>query len=157
LTVQEPIQALINATANTDAMGARVAQVMNGKDYTSLAAARAELAALQATQGQADSVRTALYQDQKMHADDAASHGGAGDIEFVNGEHMIVDRNGHPMRVVDVQTSKGGAVYRKSDGTLTPDLHGGPVPAGVVLVNLAGVQVDAKGQPLHAGPEAPSH
>ncbi|WP_211097533.1 hypothetical protein, partial [Burkholderia sp. LS-044] len=77
-------------------------------------------------------------------ADDDADGG----IDFVNNERMIVDRDGRLKPVPHVRTAQGGAVYRRDDGRLTTDIHGGPLPAGVVLVNEAGMQVDASGRPL---------
>ncbi|EDT37596.1 hypothetical protein BamMEX5DRAFT_6622 [Burkholderia ambifaria MEX-5] len=86
--------------------------------------------------GRAQPELTALYRDTAGGAVYTADADGG--MDFVNNEHMIVDRDGHLKPIPHVRTAQGGAVYRRDDGQLTTDIHGGPLPAGVVLVNEAG-------------------
>lgn len=65
--------------------------------------------------------------------------------DYVNAEHIVVDRHGVPKPVAHVKTATGEPVYRRDDGMLTTDIHGGRLPAGVVLVNDQGVRVDERG------------
>ncbi|MEN8518154.1 hypothetical protein, partial [Burkholderia sp. RS02] len=87
---------------------------------------------------------------QQMITVQAAQHWGIGEVGtgvvFVNSEHMVVDRDGHLIRIIHVRTVHGDPVYLKDDGTFTTDSHGGRLPAGVVLLNDRGLEVDERGQ-----------
>ncbi|MCA7961291.1 hypothetical protein LGM14_27830, partial [Burkholderia multivorans] len=71
------------------------------------------------------------------------------DAVFVNSEHMVVDRDGHLIQAPHVRTANGEPVYLKADGAFTTDLHGAPLPAGVVLLNDRGDEVDERGRPIN--------
>ncbi|AKA80549.1 hypothetical protein VO64_0003 [Pseudomonas synxantha] len=66
-------------------------------------------------------------------------------VEFVNSEHIMVDRNGIPKVSRYVRAVDGSSVYVRDDGTYTTDIHGGSLPSGVVLMDDRGVVVDEKG------------
>ncbi|MBV4483802.1 hypothetical protein, partial [Pseudomonas khavaziana] len=85
-----------------------------------------------------------LYRDaQKFAVEEVGSY-----IEFVNSEHIAVDRNGIPKVSRQVRAIDGSPVYVKDDGTFTTDVHGGRLPSGVLLMNNRGIVVDEKGHPF---------
>ena len=87
---------------------------------------------------------SSLYGETQKRAHDVLG----ADIEFVNNDHVVVDRNGNPKAAQHVRTSEGDAVYFKDDGTFTLDVHGAPLGEGVILLNDEGVRVDERGRPF---------
>ncbi|WP_334021951.1 hypothetical protein, partial [Burkholderia orbicola] len=86
---------------------------------------------------------SSLYQEGAARANSTVGTDG----EFVNSEHMVVDRDGKLKRVLYVRAITGEPVYLKDDGTFTTDIHGGPLPENIMLVNDQGVEVDKQNRP----------
>ncbi|RRW87508.1 hypothetical protein EGJ54_25385, partial [Pandoraea apista] len=54
---------------------------------------------------------------------------------WVNEDRMLVDMYGRVVPVPYLKTESGHYVYRRADGSLTTDIHGGAMPEGEVIVD----------------------
>lgn len=172
---QKSIQELINRQPTRRPAEQALVDRMNGKDYATLPDAQRDLAALRRELlSVADNTEHGSHAGHgeigisKPHlaspefpldavglldgmAGDRASGEHADQQSYVNAEDIVVDGYGVALTLLHVHTATGKQVYRRGDGRITTDIHGGRLAHGEVLLNDKGVVLNEYGDPKRAG------